>query len=72
MLSKEEFRELFLADLREKAKARSKQTVAKKKPRMIVTPSDFKKYTPWWRTAPPVVWVNIPTGQVLVNRWPLE
>jgi hypothetical protein len=71
MLS-EEFRELFLADLREKAKARPKVAVGKKRPRQIITPSSLKEKVPWWKVAPVLVHVCIVTGKVLVNRWPLE
>ncbi|MCL6449060.1 MAG: hypothetical protein K6U04_13095 [Armatimonadetes bacterium] len=60
-------------DNREKRKARGGQFVGKKSPRMLVLPSHLEgRGPPWWRTAPPVVWVNIVTGEVYVNRWPLE
>ena len=57
----------FHEDIREKAKCRPKVVVGKKRPRQVITLSG-----PWWTTAPPVVLVNIPTGQVLIYRWPLE
>lgn len=72
LITKDEFQELFFSDLREKAKARPKQAVGKKKPRCLILPSSFKETTPWWRVAPPVVHVCIITGRVFVNRWPLE
>ncbi|RKO67037.1 helix-turn-helix domain-containing protein [Desulfofundulus salinus] len=62
----------FHEDIREKAKARPRQAIGKKKPRQLITPSCFRGVTPWWTIAPPVVLVDIPTGQVLVYRWPLE
>jgi len=63
---------VFREEAREKAKARPKVVVGKKRPRQVITLSSFKEVTPWWRTAPSLVWVDIPTGQVLINRWPLE
>ncbi|MCL6447850.1 MAG: hypothetical protein K6U04_06805 [Armatimonadetes bacterium] len=71
LVSREEF-QTFFEDLWEKAKARPKQAIGKKKPRQLITPSSFKELTPWWKAAPDILWVNILTGQVLVNRWPLE
>ncbi|MBE3585824.1 MAG: helix-turn-helix domain-containing protein [Thermoanaerobacter sp.] len=58
----------FYEDVKQKAAARPKVVVGKKRPRQLVTLSAG----PWWREAPAVVWVDIITGQVLVNRWPLE
>ncbi|RJQ26658.1 MAG: hypothetical protein C4589_09455 [Peptococcaceae bacterium] len=70
LLAKEEFRELFLEDLREKKKARPKQAIGKKRPRTIITPSDLKEKVPWWRAAPSILHVDITTGRVLV--WLLD
>jgi hypothetical protein len=78
LLSKEDFREIFYTDLREKRLARPKQIIGKKKPGKVVTPSDLKpvsapgKTPAWWKVAPALVHVDIVTGQVLLNRWPLE
>ncbi|MEW6274940.1 MAG: helix-turn-helix domain-containing protein [Bacillota bacterium] len=62
----------FREEVREKAKARPKVAVGKKRPRQLITPSCFREVIPWWKVAPPLVWVDIFTGRVLVNRWPLE
>lgn len=62
----------FREDIQEKAAARPKVTTGKKRPRCIVMPSSLRGAAPWWTIAPPVVRVNIPTGRVLVYRWPLE
>ncbi|SHF69580.1 hypothetical protein SAMN02745218_02903 [Desulfofundulus australicus DSM 11792] len=59
--------QVFREDIQEKAKARPKVVVGKKRPRQLITLSG-----PWWREAPPVVHVCIISGRVLVNRWPLE
>lgn len=64
--------QVFREEVQEKAKARPKAAIDKKRPRQFVTPSSFKEVAPWWKVAPALVWVNIFTGQVLVNRWPLE
>ncbi|GEM_PF-4293477 len=63
---------VFREDCKEKAKARPKQAVSKKRPRVIIAPSDFKEKIPWWEVVPPILRVNIITGRVLVFRWPLQ
>jgi hypothetical protein len=63
---------VFCEEVREKAKARPKAAIGKKRPRCLITPSSFKEPTPWWKAAPAVVWVDIVTGRVLVFRWPLQ
>lgn len=64
---------LFYEDARDKRRARGGQFVGKKSPRVLVLPSAMEgRGPPWWTQAPDIVWVNIITGEVLLNRWPLE
>lgn len=62
----------FCEEVKEKSLARPKRAVGKVRPRSIVTPSSFRETIPWWRICPPLVVVDIPSGQVLIFRWPLE
>lgn len=64
----------FKEEVRQKALARPRRAaVAKKRPGFLVLPSDVEgKGQPWWRAAPPLVWVSIATGEVLAFKWPLE
>lgn len=63
---------LFHEDVRDKRRARGGQVIGKKNPRALILPSSLEKgrAPPWWQVAPPVVWVDIQTGEVYVNRWP--
>lgn len=65
---------LFHEDIREKRRARGGQFVGKKSPRVLILPSYMEKGRgpPWWAVAPTLVWVNIETGEVYVNRWPVS
>lgn len=69
----EEVERLLAEDIREKRRARGGQFVGKKSPRVLILPGHLedKRAPPWWQIAPPVVWVNIVTGEVLLNRWPV-
>jgi len=54
--------------------ARRPSATAKVRPTALRLPSDLeqKRQQAWWRTAPPVVKVDIVTGEVLVWRWPVQ
>ncbi|MCL6612478.1 MAG: hypothetical protein K6T66_13135 [Peptococcaceae bacterium] len=56
---------LLEQDAREKRRNRGGQAVAKKRPRVLLMPASN------WKTAAVLVKVDIASGAVLVNRWPL-
>ena len=60
---------LFAQEIREKRRARGGQVVAKKRPGVVYLPDS--RVGGYWQVAAVLVKVDIGSGQVLVNRWPL-
>jgi hypothetical protein len=70
-----------------RARPKGAGAVGKKRPSRLITPSALVgkdkgrsrgrsrnspgTSLPWWLAAPPLVWVDIITGEVLMFRWPL-
>ena len=66
-----EVAQLLREDNREKRRARGGQAVAKKRPRVLITPAMLERTLIWWRVAPALVHIRISDGAVLAWRWPL-
>lgn len=71
-----DFERFLRDDSRSKARCRGGLAVGKKRPGSLILPSMLKgksREPPYsWLTAEPIVKVIIPTGEVLVFRWPVE
>ncbi|WP_338826273.1 hypothetical protein MTBGP_09760 [Moorella thermoacetica] len=62
---------LLAEDARDKRKARGGRVISKKRPKVVIMPDSQHGEAPWWKIAPDILRVDIATGRVLVNRWPL-
>jgi len=65
-----EVEEMLIADLEEKRKRIYKPAIPKKaNPLYVYLPSDIdRSYPPYWKTAKPILQVDISTGEIVIDR----
>lgn len=62
---------LLAEDVRDKRKARGGRAISKKRPKVVIMPDSQHGKDPWLKVAQDILRVNIASGWVLMNRWPL-